>query len=57
MAILKRIGPAAALKAGLVLHALVGLIAGVLCSLIALTGAPFASHTPPSMMFNSAQTS
>ena len=28
----------------LALHALVGLIAGVLCSLIALIGAPFASH-------------
>jgi len=44
MSILKRIGPAAALKVGLVLHAFVGLITRVLCGLIALTGTPFASH-------------
>jgi len=44
MAILKRIGPASAFKIGLVSHALVGLIAGVFCSLVVLTGAPLASH-------------
>jgi hypothetical protein len=44
MAILKRIGPASAFKIGLVSYAILGLIAGVFCSLIALTGASFAPH-------------
>ena len=44
MAVVKRIGPASAFKVGLVFHALLGLIAGVFCSLIALTGASFAPH-------------
>jgi len=44
MAVLKRIGPASAFKIGLVSYAFLGLIAGVLCSLIALTGASFAPH-------------
>jgi hypothetical protein len=45
MAILKRIGPASAFKIGVVSYALLGLIAGVFCSLFALTGASFAPHT------------
>jgi len=44
MSILKRIGPASAFKIGLVSYAFLGLIAGVFCSLIALTGASFAPH-------------
>jgi hypothetical protein len=44
MAVLKRIGPASAFKVGLVSYALLGLVAGIFCSLIALTGAPFAPH-------------
>ena len=44
MAILRRIGPASAFKIGLVSYAFVGFIAGVFCSLIALTGASFAPH-------------
>ena len=44
MAVLKRIGPASAFKIGLVSYAFLGLIAGVFCSLIALTGASFAPH-------------
>ncbi len=44
MAVLKRIGPASAFKIGLVSYAVLGLIAGVLCSLITLTGASFAPH-------------
>jgi hypothetical protein len=44
MAVLKRIGPISAFKIGLVSYAFLGLIAGVLCSLIALTGASFAPH-------------
>ena len=44
MTTLKRIGPASAFKIGLVSHALVGLIAGIFCSLMVLTGPPFASH-------------
>ena len=39
MAVLKRIGPASAFKIGLVSYAFLGLIAGVFCSLIVLTGA------------------
>jgi len=44
MTIVKRIDPASAFKIGLVTHTLVGFIAGVFCSLIALTGASFAPH-------------
>ncbi len=44
MAVLKRIGPGSAFKIGLVSYAVVGLIAGVFCSLIALTGTSFAPH-------------
>ena len=44
MTIVKRIDPASAFKIGLVTHALVGFIAGVFCSLIALTGASFVPH-------------
>ena len=48
MAVLKRIGPASAFKIGLVSYAFLGLIAGVVCSLIALTGASFVpdAHMP-----------
>jgi hypothetical protein len=44
MAVLKRIGPASAFKVGLVSYAVLGLIAGVFCSLIALAGVSFAPH-------------
>lgn len=44
MAVVKRIGPASAFKVGLVLYGLLGLIAGVFCSLIALAGISFAPH-------------
>jgi hypothetical protein len=44
MAALKRIGPASAFKIGFVSYALLGLIAGVFCSLVVLTGAPFVPH-------------
>ena len=44
MAVLKRIGPASAFKIGLASYAFLGLIAGVFCSLIVLTGASFAPH-------------
>jgi hypothetical protein len=44
MAILKRIGPASAFKVGLVSYAILGLIAGVFCSLLAVSGASFAPH-------------
>ena len=46
MAVLKRIGPASAFKIGLVSYAFLGLIAGVFCSLIVLTGGSFAPHAP-----------
>ena len=47
MAVLKRIGPASAFKVGLVSYAILGLILGVFCSLVALTGASFAhAHLP-----------
>jgi hypothetical protein len=45
MAVVKRIGPASAFKIGLVSYGLLGLIAGVFCSLIALAGISFAPHT------------
>lgn len=44
MAVLKRIGPASAFKIGLISYAFLGLIAGVFCSLIVLTGASLAPH-------------
>lgn len=44
MAVLKGIGPASAFKVGLVSYAILGLIAGVFCSLVAVTGASFAPH-------------
>ena len=44
MTIIKRINAGSAFKVGLVTYALLGLIAGVFCSLIALTGASFAPH-------------
>ena len=44
MPIVKRIDPASAFKIGLVSYAFLGLIAGVFCSLIVLTGASFAPH-------------
>jgi len=44
MAVLKRIDPASAFKVGLVSYAILGLIAGVFCSLVAVTGASFAPH-------------
>jgi hypothetical protein len=44
MAVLKRIGLLSALKVGFVVYAGLGLIAGIFCSGIALTGIPFALH-------------
>lgn len=44
MAVLKRVSPASAFKVGLVAYGIVGLILGVFCSLIAVTGARFAAH-------------
>ncbi|MGB9203235.1 MAG: hypothetical protein WCB94_04580 [Terriglobales bacterium] len=44
MAVLKRVAPASAFKVGLVSYAVLGLIAGIFCSLIALAGVPFAPH-------------
>jgi hypothetical protein len=44
MAVLRRIAPASAFKVGLVSYALVGLIPGIFCTLIAVTGASFAPH-------------
>ena len=44
MAVLKRIGPGSAFKIGLVSYAILGLIAGIFCSLIAMTGASVAPH-------------
>ena len=44
MAALKRIGPGSAFKVGLISYAILGLIPGLFCSLIALTGASFAPH-------------
>ena len=44
MSVLKRIGPASTFKIGLVSYAVLGLVAGVFCSLMALTGASFSPH-------------
>jgi hypothetical protein len=44
MALVNRIGPASAFKIGLVSYGLLGLIAGVFCSLIALAGSSFVPH-------------
>ena len=44
MAVVKRIAPSSALKIGFVVHALLGLLAGVVCTSIALAGIPFAPH-------------
>ncbi len=44
MAVVKRIGPVSALKVGFVVYALLGLIAGLFCSAIALAGFPFGPH-------------
>ena len=44
MATLRRIGPASAFKVGLVSYALLGLIAGIFCSLISLLGFSIAPH-------------
>jgi hypothetical protein len=52
MAVLKHIGPGSAFKVGLVVYGFIGLIVGVLFSLIALVGAPFARQA--SMPFGGA---
>jgi len=44
MAILTRIGPVSAFKVGLVSYALLGFVAGLLCSLLALTGSSLAPN-------------
>ena len=44
MSVLKRVSPASAFKVGLVAYGIVGLIVGMFCSLIAVTGVRFASH-------------
>ena len=44
MTTVKRIGPASAFKVGLMVYGILGFIAGVFCSAIALAGVPFAPH-------------
>ncbi len=44
MALVQRVGPASAFKIGFVSYALLGLIAGFFCSLIAVAGVSFAPH-------------
>lgn len=44
MAILNRISPGSAFKVGFVAYALLGFVAGVFCSVIALAGVSFAPH-------------
>jgi hypothetical protein len=50
MAVVRRIGPASAFKVGLVVYAILGLIGGVLCALVALAGVPFARHAHMPLM-------
>jgi hypothetical protein len=45
MTVLKRISPASAFKVGLVVYGIVGLVLGILCSLIAAAGVTFAPHS------------
>ena len=44
MVVVKRIAPLSALKVGFVVHALLGLLAGLVCTSIALAGIPFGPH-------------
>ena len=44
MPVLKRIGPFSAFKIGVVTYGIVGLIAGVFCSLLTLTGTSSGLH-------------
>ncbi len=44
MVVVKRIAPFSALKVGFVVHALLGLLAGFVCTSIALAGIPFGPH-------------
>jgi len=44
MAIVKRIALFSALKIGFVVHALLGLLFGLICTSIALAGIPFGPH-------------
>ncbi len=46
MATVKRIGPGSAFKVGLVLYGLLGLIGGVLCSVVALAAPSAHAHLP-----------
>jgi hypothetical protein len=48
MAVLKHVGPLSSFKVGFAVYALLGLIAGVLCALMAFAGVPFfrAAHMP-----------
>jgi hypothetical protein len=44
MAIVRHIGPASAFKVGFVVNAILGFIAGLFCSTLALAGVPLAPH-------------
>ena len=44
MTVLKRISPASAFRVGLSAYGIVGLVLGILCSLIAAAGVTFARH-------------
>jgi hypothetical protein len=44
MVVVKRIAPLSALKVGFALYALLGLLAGLVCTSIALAGIPFGPH-------------